>query len=453
MGIGVFSLTVTFILGVVFSGILVNRIRRKTPSNIIIKSNLEVSTNVTVEDEPKAIPKKPPKSKVGFLDTLRVGVSGIKTRKLRSALSALGITIGIAALIGVLGLSASGSADLMKSLDALGTNLLTIRAGEGFGQNQSELPSTAPKMIGRINPVYEVSTVSKVTGSVYRNDLIDDGRTKGIAIFAVDLNLIRAQRGTINEGSYLSEITAKYPMVVLGSVAAERLGINQVSTEQKIWLGKKWFTVVGILDPLPLAADLDRGALIGYDVANELLDHDGNIDVIYVRALPEYIEDVRSVMATTVNPENPEEVQVSRASDVLQARVAADNTFTNLFIGLGAVSLLVGGIGIANVMVIAVIERRNEIGLRRALGATKFHIATQFITESLSLSLIGGAAGILSGILITSVYAATRDWAIVVPLYSVTAGLLASLFIGGLAGFYPAIRAANMPPTEALRTR
>lgn len=453
MGIGVFSLTVTFILGVVFSGILVNRIRRKTPSNIIIKSNLEVSTNVTVEDEPKAIPKKPPKSKVGFLDTLRVGVSGIKTRKLRSALSALGITIGIAALIGVLGLSASGSADLMKSLDALGTNLLTIRAGEGFGQNQSELPSTAPKMIGRINPVYEVSTVSKVTGSVYRNDLIDDGRTKGIAIFAVDLNLIRAQRGTINEGSYLSDITAKYPMVVLGSVAAERLGINQVSTEQKIWLGKKWFTVVGILDPLPLAADLDRGALIGYDVANELLDHDGNIDVIYVRALPEYIEDVRSVMATTVNPENPEEVQVSRASDVLQARVAADNTFTNLFIGLGAVSLLVGGIGIANVMVIAVIERRNEIGLRRALGATKFHIATQFITESLSLSLIGGAAGILSGILITSVYAATRDWAIVVPLYSVTAGLLASLVIGGLAGFYPAIRAANMPPTEALRTR
>ena len=453
MGIGVFSLTVTFILGVVFSGILVNRIRRKTPSNIIIKSNLEVSTNVTVEGEPKAIPKKPPKSKVGFLDTLRVGVSGIKTRKLRSALSALGITIGIAALIGVLGLSASGSADLMKSLDALGTNLLTIRAGEGFGQNQSELPSTAPKMIGRINPVYEVSTVSKVTGSVYRNDLIDDGRTKGIAIFAVDLNLIRAQRGTINEGSYLSDITAKYPMVVLGSVAAERLGINQVSTEQKIWLGKKWFTVVGILDPLPLAADLDRGALIGYDVANELLDHDGNIDVIYVRALPEYIEDVRSVMATTVNPENPEEVQVSRASDVLQARVAADNTFTNLFIGLGAVSLLVGGIGIANVMVIAVIERRNEIGLRRALGATKFHIATQFITESLSLSLIGGAAGILSGILITSVYAATRDWAIVVPLYSVTAGLLASLVIGGLAGFYPAIRAANMPPTEALRTR
>ena len=454
MGIGIFSLTVTLILGIVFSRSLVSRIKRKSPSNnLFIEPTLDTSTNVMVEEKPTSRPRKLPKSKVGFLDTLRVGVSGIKTRKLRSALSALGITIGIAALIGVLGLSASGSADLMKSLDALGTNLLTIRAGEGFGQNQSELPSTAPKMIGRINPVYEVSTVSKVPGSVYQNDLIDDGRTKGIAIFAVDLNLIRAQRGKINQGSYLSEITAKYPTVVLGSVAAERLGISRVSTEQMIWLGNKWFTVIGILDPLPLAADLDRGALIGYEIAAELLGHDGNIDVIYVRALPEYIEDVRSVMATTVNPENPEEVQVSRASDVLQARVAADNTFTNLFVGLGAVSLLVGGIGIANVMVIAVIERRNEIGLRRALGATKFHIATQFITESLSLSLIGGGAGVLSGILITSIYATTRDWTIVVPLYSVSGGLLASLIIGGLAGFYPAIRAANMPPTEALRTR
>ncbi|MCH2507348.1 MAG: ABC transporter permease [Dehalococcoidia bacterium] len=247
LGIGIFSLTVTLILGIVFSRSLVSRIKRKSPSNnLFIEPTLDTSTNVMVEEKPTSRPRKLPKSKVGFLDTLRVGVSGIKTRKLRSALSALGITIGIAALIGVLGLSASGSADLMKSLDALGTNLLTIRAGEGFGQNQSELPSTAPKMIGRINPVYEVSTVSKVPGSVYQTDLIDDGRTKGIAIFAVDLNLIRAQRGTINQGSYLSEITAKYPTVVLGSVAAERLGISRVSKEQMISIGNKFFTVIGI---------------------------------------------------------------------------------------------------------------------------------------------------------------------------------------------------------------
>ncbi len=382
-----------------------------------------------------------------------MGLSGLKTRKLRASLSALGITIGIAALVGVLGLSASGSADLIKELDALGTNLLTIRAGDGFRANSAELPEEAAKMIKRITPVYEVSSVSKIPGGVFRNDLIDDGRTRGITIFAADLNLIRSQKGTLYDGVYLSTVTSQYPTVVLGSVAAERLGVAKVGANQKIWLASQWFTLIGILNPLPLAADLDRGAIIGYGAAEKFLNHQGNVDVIYVRAYPEHIEDVRSVMATTVNPVNPEEVQVSRASDVLQARAAANSTFTNLFVGLGAVSLLVGGIGIANVMVIAVIERRNEIGLRRALGATRFHIGSQFITESLSLSFIGGLTGIFLGIAITAIYATSRDWSIIIPGYAILGAILSSLLIGGIAGLYPALRAANMSPTEALRTR
>jgi len=394
-----------------------------------------------------------PRSHLNLLDTLSVGLSGLKTRKLRASLSALGITIGIAALVGVLGLSASGSADLIKELDALGTNLLTIRAGEGFRSNNAELPEEAAKMIKRIKPVYQVSSVSKVSGGVFRNDLIDDGRTRGITIFAADLNLLESQKGTLHDGTYLSNITSQYPTVVLGSVAAERLGIVKVGDNQKIWLASKWFTLIGILNPLPLAADLDRGAIIGYGAAEKFLNHHGNVDVIYVRAYPEHIEDVRSVMSTTVNPQNPEEVQVSRASDVLQARAAANNTFTNLFVGLGAVSLLVGGIGIANVMVIAVIERRNEIGLRRALGATRFHIGSQFITESLSLSFIGGLAGIFLGITITAVYAGSKDWSVVIPGYAILGAIFSSLLIGGIAGFYPALRAASMSPTEALRTR
>ena len=158
------------------------------------------------------------------------------------------------------------------------------------------------------------------------------------------------------------------------------------------------------------------------------------------------------MLAGTVNPENPEEVQISRASDVLEARAAARNTFTNLFVGLGAVSLLVGGIGIANVMVISVIERRNEIGLRRALGATRLHIAFQFISEALLLSVIGGISGIILGILITFLYATWREWAIVIPAYVLFGGLLSSVLIGSLAGLYPALRASYMSPTDALRT-
>ena len=394
-----------------------------------------------------------PRSRLGLLDTLRVGSSGLRTRKFRAALSAVGITIGIASVVGVLGLSESGRADLIKELDALGTNLLKIEAGAGFGSDQVSLPEDAGSMIRRIAPVYEVATISRVSGGVFRNDLVDDGRTRGITIVAADLNLLASQRGSLRDGIDHTSVTSEFPTTVLGSVAAERLGISDVSGQQRLWIGEKWFTVIGVLNPLPLAADLDRAAIIGYGAAKTFMDHDDGADVIYVRAYPEYIQDVRSVMAATVNPEKPEEVQVSRASDVLEARAAASNTFTNLFVGLGAVALLVGGIGIANVMVIAVMERRNEIGLRRALGATRFHIGTQFLSESLLISIVGGITGIGLGVLVTAVYATARDWSIVVPGYAVAGGIISSLVIGGIAGFYPALRAANMSPTEALRTR
>ena len=393
------------------------------------------------------------KSRMNLADVLNVGISGLRTRKLRAVLSALGITIGIAALVSILGLSESSRADLMRDLDALGTNLLTVRAGDGFGQNQPEIPDTAPSMIERISPVYEVATVSRLPGLVYRNDLIDDGRTRGITIVAADLNLLAAQRGSLQYGKYLDNLSSDFPMVVLGSVAAERLGIHGSSLNQKIWLGENWFTVIGVLNPMTLAADLDRSAIIGYGSAHKFLEDDPDIEVIYIRAYPEHIEDVRSVLPATVNPDSPEEVMVSRASDVLEARAAASNSFTNLFLGLGLVALLVGGIGIANVMVIAVIERRNEIGLRRALGATRFHIGLQFLTESLSLAAIGGIVGILAGIVITAVYSYMQDWAIVLPGYAIFGGMVSSILIGGFAGSYPALKASHMSPTEALRTK
>jgi putative ABC transport system permease protein len=368
----------------------------------------------------------------------------------RAVLSALGIAIGIASMVAVLGLSDSSKSELLSTLDRLGTNLLTVQAGQGIGRGAGELPETATAMIGRIGPVEETAAVVSVEANVYRTDLMPSDRTSGLSVQAVELSLLDTLAGTIRTGRWLNEATAAYPTTVLGAVAAERLGIDRVPA--RVWLGGQWFTVIGILDEFELSPDLDRAALVGMGAAEDFLGSSGVPSVIHVRTNPEHTDEVMGVLAATANPMNPEEVEVSKPTDALEAREAADDTFTALFLGLGAVALLVGGVGIANVMVISVLERRGEIGLRRALGATKGHIAAQFLGEALLLSVIGGFAGVAIGYAVTAAWSAYRDWDVLVPQLALVGGLTAALLIGTLAGLYPAIRAARMSPTDALRS-
>jgi putative ABC transport system permease protein len=389
-------------------------------------------------------------SRLPAIDVLRVGGVGLRTRRLRAALSALGIAIGIAAMVAVLGISDSSKSDLIATLDRLGTNLLRVAPGQTvFGEN-AELPEQAGSMIGRIGPVESVSAVEGVDATVRRTNYIPEEETGGISVSAADLNVLTTLGATLASGVFLDTATARYPAVVLGSKAAERLGIDRPGVN--VWLGGQWFTVIGILDPVELAPDLDSAALIGLPIAKELFGAEGSASTIYVRSNPDDTDEVRSVLGATANPEHPEEVEVSRPSDALEARAAAKTAFTSLFLGLGAVALLVGGVGIANVMVISVLERRSEIGLRRALGATKGHIRLQFLTESLMLAGIGGAAGVALGALITAVYASNRGWEAVVPWYVPIGGIAAAIAIGAIAGLYPAVRAARLAPTEALRS-
>jgi putative ABC transport system permease protein len=385
-------------------------------------------------------------------DLLRVGSIGLRTRRLRAALSAIGIAIGIASMVAVLGISQSSKADLLAQLDELGTNLLTITPGQSLLGEEATLPVTAPKMVARLGPVEQVASVRTTEAALRRTNYIPAAQTNGISVLAADTNLLATLNGTVEQGVFLNEANTRFPAIVLGSVTAERLAITSLEAGPMVYVDGRWFSVVGILDPLPLAPDIDRSALVGYPIAEQLLGAASDPTTIHVRTDPDTLADTRGLLPATANPENPEEVQVSRPSDVLEARAAAETAYTSLFLGLGAVALLVGGVGIANVMVISVLERRSEIGLRRALGAGKRHISVQFLTESLLLAALGGLAGALIGVLVTAAYALTRDWAISIPAYAPIGGLVASLLIGGVAGLYPAVRAARLSPTEALRT-
>lgn len=383
---------------------------------------------------------------------MRASLIGLRTRRLRSILSALGIVIGIAAMVGVLGLSESSKSDLLAQLDRLGTNMLRIEAGSGIGIGTGELPDESTAMVSRIGPVEQVASISETDARVYRTDLVPSGQTGGISVAAVDQNLLETLQGEMASGVFLNEAASDLPVTVLGSVAAERLGVTAGDNGSIVWLGDEWFSVVGVMETLDLSPDLDRSALVSYTAADTYLDHEGVPSTIYARTDPNDIDDVRSVLPATVNPENPDEVEVTRPSDALEAKEAADQAFTNLLLGLGAVALLVGGVGIANVMVISVLERRGEIGLRRALGATKRHISIQFLGESLLLATIGGIGGVLLGAAVTAAYAWSRGWGVLIPGVAIIGGMAAAIAIGVVAGLYPAMRAARVSPTEALRT-
>ena len=384
-------------------------------------------------------------------DVLRTGSIGLRTRRTRAALSALGIAIGIASMVAVLGISESSRADLIAQLDQLGTNLLRVEPGQSFTGDDPELPEDAAAMIRRVDGV-EVTASTKIIedATVRRNALIDENETGGIAVAAADPSLPGTVGAQLARGRFLSAATERYPVVVLGADAAERLGITR--TGVRVWIGERWYQVIGILEPVALASALDSAALIGFPAAERLLDADASATTVYVRAAPDDIESVRELLSRTASPARPEEVDISRPSDVLEARAAAKTAFTSLFLGLGAVALLVGGVGIANVMVISVLERRSEVGLRRALGATRRNVGTQFLAESLLLATGGGLAGVALGAAVTAGYAAGQGWQAVVPAVALGGGLAAAAAIGAVAGLYPALRAARLSPTEALRS-
>ncbi|MCU1486627.1 MAG: hypothetical protein JWN67_3373 [Actinomycetia bacterium] len=391
-------------------------------------------------------------ARLRFGDVARVASVGVRTRRMRAALSALGIAIGVAAMVAVLGLSASSQAGLLAEIDKLGTNLLTVNNGTGVLGNNEELPLVAPAMIRRVAPVTAVADTGKVDVNAYRSPYIPRVHTNALDVQAATLDLLPTVGTTVAEGRWLNAATATKPVCVLGAAAAQRLGIDLVLPGERIWIADQWFYVAGILEPAVLAPQIDGSILVGFPAAATYLGFDGHPTEIYVRSVTDQTAAVQEVLGATANPAHPDAVKVSQPSDALVARAQAKGALTGLFLGLGAVALLVGGVGVANIMVISVLERRSEIGLRRALGATKGQIRAQFLSEAVLLSVAGGATGVGLGVAATAVYASAKHWAITVPTLAWAGGLGAALAIGAIAGLLPALRAARLSPTDALRT-
>jgi putative ABC transport system permease protein len=397
-----------------------------------------------------------PRSRLLASDAIRVASVGLRTRRLRAALSALGIAIGIAAMVAVLGISDSSKAGLVAELNELGTNLLTVEPGQTFFGKNAQLPEAAGADARNLADVRDAAAVTALSDvSVRRSPYIEAAESDGITVYASDPQLVATLGGRVVTGRFLEYANERFPLVVLGSLAAQRLGVTALSVDSRpveVYIGSTWFTVAGVLAPLPLAPEIERAALIGYPIARSLFATTRHASIVYVRADPERVRQVAALLGTATDPQNPEQTQVSRPSDALQARADAQSTLTAVFLGLGAVALLVGGVGIANVMVISVLERRPEIGLRRALGARAVHIGVQFLGESMLLSLLGGVLGIALGAAATAGYAAYEGWIVTVPLLSVAGGVAIALLMGALAGLYPAARATRLPPAAALRS-
>jgi ABC-type antimicrobial peptide transport system permease subunit len=398
---------------------------------------------------------RPARSRLRAADLVAEAIAGVTARPARTFLTAAGVLLGVGAMVATLGLSQSAGNRIVGRFDALAATQVIAEplpvGGFGSGQATIRLPWDGEKDLQRLNGVVAAGAYGAVSGaSDVRSSEVSPSRQ--VPVMAVTPGLLEAIRGTITSGRFLTaaDSARKERVVVLGREAAEKLGITGVEHRPAVTINGDRFVVVGILGRAERESGLLDAVLVPVGTAQTRFAADGPQKVV-IETVRGAARLVASQAALALNPNEPSLVRVTAPAEPRRARGEVRSDVSSLFLVLGFVSLVVGTIGIANVTLVNVLERVGEIGLRRALGAARRHIALQFLVESGLVGFGGGVAGASLGVLTVVTVAWSRSWTPVleawVPLSAPFLGLAAGL----LAGAYPAFRAASLQPVEALR--